>query len=167
MGKYDENLEIERKFLVERLPDNRSIYPSYEISQGYAIIDGQNVRVRKSIDNTRESTYTYTRKRQLRDGVRIEEEKKISAEEFSFYWDMTKGKRVFKTRYSVPHGELLFEFDQYHANLAGLITVEVEFASEEASTSFVPPKEFIEVTNREEFSNYALARNGIPQEFRV
>jgi len=50
--------EIERKFLLKRVPDNLEKYPRAEIEQGYLAIDsgGHHVRLRKKGD-ARSLTY--------------------------------------------------------------------------------------------------------------
>jgi CYTH domain-containing protein len=69
---------------------------------------------------------------------------------------------VIKTRYLVPlSDDLTAEVDDYAADLAGLMTAEVEFLSAEASAAFVPP-EWLgrEVTGDERYANRSLALRG-------
>src|SRR5438067_12120400 len=85
-------LELERKFLVRRLPDDLTSYPSNEISQGYLVSldDGLQVRLRKSGDR-----YTLTFKRG-RGNVREEREVELTAAQFDALWPATDGSRLAK-----------------------------------------------------------------------
>jgi CYTH domain-containing protein len=59
---------------------------------------------------------------------------------------------------------LTAEVDVYEGALAGLITAEVEFSSEEASSAFAPPGWLgREVTGDKRYANRALAVDGLPQ----
>ena len=62
----------------------------------------------------------------------------------------------------MPSGEHVAELDVYEGTLAGLLTVEVEFDSEDTAQQFAPPEWFgREVTDQEQWSNAALARHGL------
>ncbi len=61
------------------------------------------------------------------------------SEQFECLWPATAGRRVSKTRYEVPVGALTAELDQYSGELAGLMTVEVEFPSVEEAWSSTRP----------------------------
>ena len=127
--------EIERKFLVRRLPDDLTAFPSTEISQGYLVSldDGLQVRLRK-----RREQYTLTYKRGL-GNVREEREVALTAEQFAILWPATEGKRLSKTRYEIPLGERVVEIDVYSGKHAGLVVAEVEFDDEESAINFKPP----------------------------
>lgn len=150
-------VEIERKFLVTKVPD--ILGEGIAISQGYLFIgeDGSEVRMRKI------GKKCFMTKKSGGDLQREEEEFEISQEEFDATWRATEGKRVEKTRYKIPHRGNIIELDVYTGGLTGLVTAEVEFASVEASQSFVPP-EFLgsDVTNDKRFKNQQLALHGIP-----
>lgn len=146
--------EIERKFLVRKLPDDLTTYPKNKISQGYlvSIDDGTQVRVRKSSER-----YTLTFKRGS-GNVREEREVELTAEQFDALWPATEGKRLVKTRYEVPFGQRTVEIDLYHERHEGLVVAEVEFDEEEAAKNFQPPDWLgDDVTGDPRYSNQLLA----------
>lgn len=157
----EQPLEIERKFLIRSLPDNLEQYPHKEIIQGYLAIvaDGTEVRLRKKGDK-----YVQTVKGEG-DEKRPEAEEEITAKQFNKFWPVTKGKRVEKTRYEIPHENGVIELDIYHGDLDGLITAEMEFDTDEDSKNFNPPSWFDEeVTKNKDYKNQSLAVHGIPKE---
>lgn len=93
------NKEIERKFLVTKLPQNLERYRSTKIVQGYLAIceDGTEVRIRKKDDN-----YFQT----IKNGSGLERKEveiEISQQQFEDLWSMTEGRRVEKIRYEIAH----------------------------------------------------------------
>jgi adenylate cyclase len=147
-------LEIERKFLVRKLPDDLANYRHTEISQGYLVSldDGLQVRLRKSGDK-----YSLTFKRGA-GNVREELEIDLSAEQFNALWPATEGKRLLKTRYEIPLGDRIVEIDVYHGRHEGVIVAEVEFDAEEAARNFKPPDWLgDDVTGDPRYSNQLLA----------
>jgi adenylate cyclase len=153
-GRRDSHQEIERKFLVRELPENLASFPHAEIEQGYLALtdDGVQVRLRKGGDK---HSLTYKK-----DAGRTREEREISltAEQFGKLWPATSPKRLTKTRYDVPLGELVVEIDIYSGRHAGLIVAEVEFDDEESARSFRPPDWFGEdVSGDPRYSNQLLA----------
>lgn len=152
-------VEIERKFLVGTPPENFEDYEHTQIRQGYLVIgeDGSEARVR---DKNGAYTLTVKSKGELSRG---EWESPITEEQFNIWWPATVGKRVEKTRYTIPYGENVIEFDIYEGDLAGLMTAEVEFTSEAAADSFKAPEWFaVDVTSDKTFKNQQLALNGLP-----
>jgi CYTH domain-containing protein/CHAD domain-containing protein len=91
---------------------------------------------------------------------RLEEELEIDASRFGALWPLTKGRRLRKVRYRIPAGgDLIFELDVYGGFLTGLMTVEVEFPSPEASAAFQAPSWVgREVTQDASYKNKALAQ---------
>ncbi len=151
--------EIERKFLVSELPPNLDQYEHKAIQQGYLAIDpnGTEVRVR---DKGGKHTMTVKSKGDL---TRGERESPISSEQFDIFWPATEGRRVEKTRYTIPHQGHTIELDIYEGNLQGLVTAEVEFGDWHDADDFTPPEWFSgEVTYDDRFKNQQLAQFGIP-----
>ena len=153
-------VEIERKFLVDRLPDD--LPPGQRIEQGYLAIadDGVEVRIRR-----RAGTATLT----VKSGpahVRTEEELAIDERRFESLWPLTKGRRLAKTRHVLPlPGGLAAELDVYHGDHDGLLVAEIEFASRSASEAFAPPAWLgAEVTGDARYANQRLALGGAPPE---
>lgn len=159
--------EIERKFLVPALPDAAVRAPARRIEQGYvAIGERTEVRLRRA-----GGRLTLTAKRG-RGEAREEHELALYREQFEALWPLTAERRLVKSRRLVPLGEgdgnggadpLLAEVDVYEGELAGLVTVEVEFASTEQSGSFQPPEWFgPELTGDPAYANRSLASQGLP-----
>ena len=146
--------EIERKFLVRKLPADLTSYPSNEIAQGYLVSldDGTQVRLRKTGDR-----YSLTFKRGT-GSVREEREVELTATQFDALWPATEGKRLVKTRYEIPLGDRTVEIDVYHERHKGLVVAEVEFDQEEAAKNFRPPGWLgDDVTGNPRYSNQLLA----------
>jgi adenylate cyclase len=146
--------EIERKFLVRQLPADLTSYRSHEITQGYLVSldDGLQVRLRKSGER-----YSLTFKRGA-GNVREEREIELAGDQFDALWPATEGKRLVKTRYEIPLGDLVVEIDVYHDRHEGLVVAEVEFDEVETARSFRPPEWLgSDVTGDPHYSNQLLA----------
>jgi CYTH domain-containing protein len=152
--------EVERKFVLPERPAGLEEHPARQIAQGYLAIDpaGSEVRVRRKDEQT-----LMTVKAGL-GLVRAEEEFAIEPDRFERLWPLTEGRRVVKTRYLVPlDGGLVAEVDDYHEQLAGLVTAEIEFPDVATATAFAaPPWLGREVTEDPRYNNRALAVDGIP-----
>jgi adenylate cyclase len=146
--------EIERKFLVSELPAGWRRARHALIAQGYLVIGagGDEARLRR-LDHRHLLT--------VKSGhgtVREEVEIEITARQFGLLWPLTKGRRLSKTRYRLPHGRLTIELDIYHGKNRGLKVAEVEFDSVSASRRFRPePWIGSDVTGKREFQNRNLA----------
>ncbi|MDQ6626622.1 MAG: CYTH domain-containing protein [Verrucomicrobiota bacterium] len=150
----DSHREIERKFLVRELPHDLATFSHSAIEQGYlaTAADGVQVRLRKAGDQL---SLTYKRDAK---GGRIEREIAVTAAQFDVLWPATEDKRLTKTRYDVPLGNLVVEIDVYSGRHEGLVVAEVEFPSEEAARDFVPPAWLGEdVSGSARYSNVRLA----------
>jgi adenylate cyclase len=149
--------EIERKFLVERLPPGLEIESEHEIAQGYLAAGDDEVRLRREDDR---HLITVKRGHGL---VRDEVEVPLARESFDELWALTEGRRVEKTRLTMELDGHLAEIDVYEGPLAGLTTVEVEFEDLESADAFTPPEWFTrELTGDQEYSNQRLALTGLP-----
>jgi len=133
-------VEIERKFLVDRLPDDLSQYPHAEIEQGY-LCTSPTVRIRKLGEQ-----YWLTIKEKVSNAsVAIhnrEEEFRLSEDKYMHLKSKCDGRMVHKTRYKIPIGELTAELDVFHGRHEGLVIVEVEFPDTVMADSFVKPDWF-------------------------
>jgi adenylate cyclase len=150
-------VEVERKFVVSRLPDLAGSEAD-QIEQGYLAIgpDGE-VRVRRKGERL-----LLTAKRGT--GLSREEaEVEIDQASFEQLWALTEGRRLAKRRHVLPHGGLRIEIDVYGGDLDGLIVAEVEFGSEEEAKDFHPPDWLgEEVTGDHRYMNETLATAGLP-----
>ena len=152
--------EVERKFLVDEVPDDLDQYPSDQISQGYLAVDGSGTQVRLR----RRGYHTLLTVKSGRGLSRAEEEFVIDGPRFERLWPATEGRRVEKTRYKMPLDDgLTLELDVFSGALEGLVMAEVEFETVEAAHAFVPPAWLRpEVTEDRRYGNASLALRGAP-----
>ena len=127
-----QSLEIERVFLLNRLPDLPASALKYRLMQGYfpdpTEADGENPtegRIRKTEKSDGSIIYTHTIKRGL-GLIRQETERKISEQEFDKLWPGTEGRRLSKTRYFVKEGENLWAVDDFDD--IDVVMAEIELA---------------------------------------
>jgi CYTH domain-containing protein len=148
------NREIERKFLLKRVPDKLRRSRCYIIEQGYLASEsaGRQVRLRKKGNAT---TLTF---KVGRGSHREEREIRLSPKQFAALWPATAGRRLRKVRCEVPWKNLVVEIDIYHGRHAGLVVAEVEFPDRVSCRKFKPPPWFgREVTGEKRYSNVRLA----------
>ncbi|PIR86104.1 hypothetical protein COU14_00740 [Candidatus Kaiserbacteria bacterium CG10_big_fil_rev_8_21_14_0_10_44_10] len=158
-GEFLIPTEIERKFVINELPEGLEHYDCSFIKQGYLVIgaDGSEARLR---DQDGEHTLTVKSKGDLSRG---EWEIPVVPIDFDSLWSATNGKRIEKVRYTIPYDEAVIELDIYDGPLLGLVTAEVEFPDEKSATNFVEPDWFSdEVTADRAFKNQSLATKGMP-----
>lgn len=154
-----EIMEIEKKFLIKKLPENLEKYPKKEIEQAY-ICTSPVVRIRKSNENyilTYKSKFGVGEEKNAK--VCNEIEAPLNEEGYNHLKKKADGHVIVKTRYLIPlEGGLLAELDVFHDYLEGLIFSEVEFETEEAAAQFNPPEWFgDEVTFDKRYANKNLA----------
>jgi adenylate cyclase len=144
--------EIERKFLVDDLPEEVRASPATHIRQGYLCIERVEVRVRSRDDTSHELTV-----KSVGGLSRAEANLPLTPEQFEELWPLVQRSiEKDRTRYEVDGGTA--EIDVYRGPLAGLVTAEVEFPSEAEAAAFVPPPWFgTEVTTDPRYRNVALA----------
>ncbi|WP_328685893.1 CYTH domain-containing protein [Streptomyces sp. NBC_01261] len=150
--------EIERKFTAPADGPFTDV-PAIPVEQGYLVrADGAHVRIRKS-----GGAHTLTVKKG-RGLTRQEFEIDISTDDFDLLWPATEGARVTKTRRLVPLSDGRTAcVDEFAAQLAGLVMVEVEFSTEDEARRFRPPAWFgTEVTEDVRYSNSVLVTAGRP-----
>jgi len=152
-----ENIEIEKKFLINNIPFNITLFPHVKIMQGYISVspDGTEVRLRK-----RDRKFFLTVK--SAGGIsRKEVEIKISEEQFGRLWLFTEGRRIFKTRYNIKYDNYLIEVDCYEDDLKGFMVAEVEFKNEKDMAGFRPLEWFgKDISDDDRYKNKNLALYG-------
>ena len=152
--------EIERKFLLKRLPKDWKHHRSMRIVQGYFPVAGKKLEIR--LRNKGERYYLTIKGGQGR--RRSEEEILISAAKFRALWPLTGRAHVAKRRYEIACRGHTVEMDIYQGRLRGLKTAEVEFDSEPESHSFQPPSWLgREIADVRRYANQQLARCGLPR----
>lgn len=158
-------MEIERKYLVGRLPENLDNYEHREIEQYYLCVS-PTLRVRRLGD-----TYIMTVKEHLdvSSGAihNREEEFVLTKESYEHLRAKSDSRGISKTRYRInlrrseldgSYEGLIAELDVFHGNHEGLLLVEVEFPNTEAADNFVPPEWFgEEVSGDPRYRNSYLA----------
>ena len=163
-------MEIERKFIIKKIPDNLSEYAFHLIEQAYLNTDPV-VRIRKEDD---QYYLTYKGK-----GLMSREEYNLPLNEQSSYHMREKadGNVISKKRYLIPitnptftsdykefidQISLTIELDIFDAPFENLIIAEVEFPNLEMAKAFLPPDWFLEdVTNDPAYHNSNLSRQVI------
>ena len=152
--------EIERKFLPDGLPEGLDVLPGTKIRQGYIAITEAGTEVRICKEGRRHLFTVKEGHGESRGQVEVE----ITPAQFASLWPLTKGRRIRKFRYEVPHEGLTVQVDVYRRRLKGLLTAEVEFPDEDAASRFQAPAWLgREVTGDEHYNNQNLARHGLPQ----
>ena len=146
-------MEIERKFLLDKLPENLERYPFHMIEQGY-LSTNPVVRVRRSDD---EYYLTYKGKGFL---SREEYNLPLTKESYEHLVAKADGNVISKKRYLIPieGTALTIELDVFDKPFAPLVLAEVEFETEEEALAFIPPEWFGEdVTNETEYHNSTMS----------
>ncbi|MGZ4985809.1 MAG: CYTH domain-containing protein [Chthoniobacterales bacterium] len=153
-SKANPHREIERKFLLKRLPPSLTSYPHAQIEQGYLAIEGDGLQVRlRKKGETRSLTLKRGKK-----NAREEREIELSAEQFDALWPATAERRLSKIRYDVPWREWKIEVDVYSGRHEGIVVAEVEFPDEESCADFIAPDWFgQDVTGEARYSNVLMA----------
>lgn len=152
-------MEIERKFLLDRTPDELIAQGAFNrlsqhrIDQTYLALDEQQeVRVRRLVDeDTGEVEYTHTFKQG--NGMSREEiEYSITESIYEQLFRASGAVPLTKTRTTGEWNGLTVELDRY--DQLNLTVAEVEFDSMEDAEAFVPPDWFGEdISSKREYSN--------------
>lgn len=146
-------MEIERKFLINKLPENIKEYPFHIIEQAY-LCTNPVVRVRRQDED-----YILTYKGS---GMMAREEYNLPLNKEAYEHLLTKadGAIISKKRYLIPLSEqLTIELDEFYRPMNDLLLAEVEFPSIEEANAFVPPEWFGEdVTFDAAYHNSTMSR---------
>ena len=145
--------EIERKFLLDKIPKNIYIIEKKNIEQFYLCLnDGFLTRVRKT-DNTFNIGF------KLGMGiVRLEKEISITEQDYNDLVKFNPTKKIAKFRHIYKMGDYKVEIDEFRDNHKGLIIAEIEFENLSDAKNFIPPKWFgKEVTEDGKYTNVYLS----------
>ena len=174
-GGDQPSLEIERVWLCRGLPEFPSHAERLLIRQGYLqapdalAVPAQDPdvvptigRIRRTQDAAGTVAFVHTIK--TGDGlVRREWERPLSAASFDAAWPQTAGRRIFKTRWRVPEGEVVWEID--HFDRLAMVLAEVELPAPDALVeipAWLAPLLEREVTEDPTYRNVAIAmRSGL------
>ena len=148
-------MEIERKFLLKRLPENLEHYSVRHLEQGY-LCTAPVVRIRRDNDKYE---LTYKGKGCM---VREEHNLPLTKEAYEHLRTKIDGRLIVKKRYMIPYEKHTIELDVFEEDLAPLTLAEVEFHSEEEAKAFVAPDWFAEdVTFSKLYHNSFLSQFNI------
>lgn len=162
--------EIERVYLLARLPDLPAEAAAWRIEQGYlpdppagsqegTYYEG---RLRRKVSPEGKVALIHT----IKSGqglVRQENERDLDPAEFANQWPLTEGRRICKTRHKVPVGELVWEIDAFDE--FPLVMAEVELERVDQPVELPPwlaPHVLRELTEDPRYRNFALATEGLP-----
>jgi adenylate cyclase len=151
--------EIERKFLIKKLPSLEGL--SYAvIKQGFIIKNDKGLlRVRTLVSENKKIGFITVKESGLL--VRNEYEMEIPydvAESFLFNCE----NLIDKQRYYIPNGETTIELDIFNGKLNGLLLAEIEMTDENQQIN-IPSWFGKEVTENPNYTNVKLAFLGIPK----
>ena len=154
-------MEIERKWLIDKLPKEIEKCPHEKIEQFYVSTAEPIIRLRRYGDK-----YFLT----IKEGGRLkraEYEFEVNRDYYEKMSLKSDGIIIKKTRYRQPvfflKKEYIAEIDVFNDYYDGLIYAEVEFESEEEAVSFAAPEWFgKEVTLEKGYSNAELSKGQLP-----
>ena len=147
------NLEIERKFLINKIPDNCE--KSIHIKQYYMHIDDYFVQRLRFFDKQK----TIISLKQNCEGLsRYEFEYEIPLSDAQKIVSMSNSKFIEKIRHIIYFDKIKWEIDEFLGQNEGLLIAEVELDSEDQDI-VLPEWVNIEVTNQHKYFNYNLAIN--------
>ena len=164
-------MEIERKWLIreENIPFHLDEFPRVHIEQRY-ISYYPTIRIREMDKGEK---YILTVKTRATDGTdtdiaRNEYETSLTQQEYENLVERTEGNAILKTRYFLPlETGHTGEVDIFEDAFRGLAYLEIEFSSvEEANRYSAPAWVEREVTRMPDYKNAALAKHGLPADFR-
>lgn len=150
-------MEIEKKFLVDQLPEDLTGCEVWQIEQ-YYLCTHPTIRIRRKNEQ-----YILTYKSRIPEQeealcVAEETELSLTEEAFEHLREKCDGNGIYKTRYRIPYDPWLIELDVFHGAHEGFYLAEVEFATVEESRDFTPPDWFgKEVSGDYRYANSYLA----------
>lgn len=152
-------MEIERKYLLDKIPFNLDNFPFTYIQQAY-ISTTPVIRIRsKKSPKDSLTKYILTIKSS---GLleRQEYELSLTREEYESLLSKVSGNVITKKRYLIPLEEgLTLELDIFEGDFDGLVMGEIEFESREASEKYNPPEYLSgEVTFDTRFHNSTMSK---------
>lgn len=153
----EENVEIERKYLLRGLPAATRGHDAVQLDQGYLPGDKLIERVRRK---QTANGAVFLRTVKLGAGLkRVEVEERCEESVFSVLWSLTEGRRVRKRRFAIPEGALVWEVDEFTDR--ELFLAEVELPTEETEVvipEWLAPYVVRDVTDEPTYVNARLAR---------
>ncbi len=152
-------IEIERKFLVSGDDWRGDACQARRLSQFY-LASGEDRTVRVRIVDDR--TALLTMKFGPGSLIRHEFEYPVPLADARAMRRFALGRVIDKTRHLVAAGRLVFDVDEFHGPLAGLVTAELE-SPDAVAVRDLPSWIGREVTDNPAYLNSALALRGLPE----
>ena len=148
--------EIERRFLLRRLPATAQAFATQEIEQGW--LPGTRVVERIRPLRGPDQPVTYRTTKSATGAVPTAPEGEVDEALFTSIWPLTQGRRVVKRRHLVTDYGLDWEIDQFLDR--DLVMAEVAVSQDAAVVVPEWLERYVvrEVTGEREFTNRALAR---------
>jgi CHAD domain-containing protein/CYTH domain-containing protein len=157
-----QDMEIERKYLLKRLPIATADAPSVEIEQGY--LPGKKLVERLRRIRFADGAEKWFRTVKVGKGLeRVEIQEEADADLSRAMWPLTQGRRVHKRRYSIRESDdLVWEVDEFLDR--ELVLAEFELATHDTVFELPPWLQDVldrEVTDEPEYSNARLAQSPV------
>lgn len=165
------SLEIERRFRLAKAPpdDVLAAASSVKIVQSYiADTGGWIMRVRQTtprvVSGEPESIprHHLTMKRPVKGAAFASHEIEFEIGALTYarlLVNHTQGETIEKTRWTIPFGDLNWEFDMFsHPALRHLLILEIELPSEDHGINMPDWFEGVEITGDRAYSNYGLSQ---------
>ncbi len=155
------SVEIERSWLLGRLPALPPGAVAYRIEQGYLPEGEGGVSMEGRLRRTTGPDGCVLHSHTIKKGtglVRQENEREMTAAEFRRHWPLTAGRRLTKTRHRVTEGSFTWEIDVYEG--LDLVLAEVELPSADTVVTlpgWLAAEVVRDVTDEEEYRNYRIA----------
>ena len=172
-------IEIEKKYVVIKLPQNLDRFEHKTIEQSYLNKGGSPIRIRKFIKENKES-YIFSKKVKITEDSFEFVEHNIDLPKEIYYQllEAKEGRTIIKTRYNIPLSDgLHVDLDLFHDFFEGVCVAEIEFLSVEQANNYKLPDWLGEdVTNSKKLVNYYMANSAneideyfeyIPKELNV
>ena len=166
MVKKPIHLEIERKYVLKRLPPafKANCHKHLFIDQHYLFIDGIWQRFRIVTEAGKKGKkIVHTIKKRISAGIQEETERTITEKAFNKIFlnkELTQRKFIKKERYIMKYKKLKFEVDVYSE--IRIVTLEVELSNLKQKIQFPPELDntiIADVTHVKGFSNLSMAEN--------
>jgi len=132
----NKDLEIERKFVVKRLPSGWKRHDFSQIVQGYFPMATRDIEIRVR----RKGSQHFITFKGGQGRKRLVDEIKIPESRFRALWPLTRAARISKRRYRIPCDDHTIEMDIYQGPHRGLVTADIDFDSVPESRAFEAPE---------------------------
>lgn len=155
-----EEIEIEKKYKVKKLPSNLMKFDHMTIEQSYLNKGGAPIRLRKFIKGN-EVRCIFSKKARVAEGSFecVEHNIELPENLYQEFLSAKEGRTIIKTRYKIPLTDgLKIDLDVFHDFFEGVCVAEIEYTSiEQANNYKVPDWLGEELTDSEKLANGYMA----------